>query len=422
MKATSYFALFCLLFVFVNARRTLVLVDDLSIKNTHSLFFQSLTDRGYSLDFHSVRDDEIHFEKFGHFLYDSLIIFASSSDEWNEEEINISTILKFIDEVGGNVLIAGEENVSDFISELASENGVEFGKYGYNVIDHINYDSRDFDGEHTVIVANNFVNTVVLGNKKINPVLYKGNGLQLSKKNRLVFPILSGSSSAFIGSPSKAADANNGAGTDVVLVAGLQARNNARVVVSGSLELFGDNFIQSDASLLNEKAKPSGNKEFVEELSKWVFGERGVLRLTSVSHHRLGETEAKTIYTVNDTIVYTVHIEEKQGDKWVGYVADDVQLDVQMLDPKIRTTLKPDGNGKFTTTFIAPDVYGVYTYKLDYHRLGYSSLSDRIIVTIRPYRHDEYERFIVSAYPYYASAFSMMAGVLFFSFLFLFSK
>lgn len=131
-------------------------------------------------------------------------------------------------------------------------------------------------------------------------------------------------------------------------------------------------------------------------MSKWVFGERGVLRLTSVTHHKLGENEPRTIYTVNDTIVYSVRIEEKQGDKWVGYVADDVQLEVQMLDPKIRTTLKADGNGLFTTTFIAPDVYGVYTYKLDYHRLGYSSLSDRIIVTIRPYRHDEYERFIVS--------------------------
>ena len=185
-------------------------------------------------------------------------------------------------------------------------------------------------------------------------------------------------------------------GSEVVLVAGLQARNNARVVITGSLELFSDNFIQSEASLLNGKPKQSGNGLFTEELSKWVFGERGVLRLNSVTHHKINENEAKTIYTVNETIVYTVSIEEKQDGQWVGYVADDVQLEVQMLDPKIRTTLKSQGNGIFTTAFIAPDVYGVYTFKLDYHRLGYSSLSDRVIVTIRPYRHDEYERFIVS--------------------------
>lgn len=39
-----------------------------------------------------------------------------------------------------------------------------------------------------------------------------------------------------------------------------------------------------------------------------------------------------------------------------------------------------------------------------------------------PLRHNEYERFIVSAFPYYASAFSMMAGVCIFSFVFLHFK
>ena len=39
-----------------------------------------------------------------------------------------------------------------------------------------------------------------------------------------------------------------------------------------------------------------------------------------------------------------------------------------------------------------------------------------------PLRHDKYERFIGQAYPYYASAFSMMAGVCIFSFVFLHFK
>ena len=39
-----------------------------------------------------------------------------------------------------------------------------------------------------------------------------------------------------------------------------------------------------------------------------------------------------------------------------------------------------------------------------------------------PLRHDKYERFIGQAYPYYASAFSMMAGVLVFSLVFLHYK
>jgi len=40
-------------------------------------------------------------------------------------------------------------------------------------------------------------------------------------------------------------------------------------------------------------------------------------------------------------------------------------------------------------------------------------------VSVRPLQHTQYERFIVSAYPYYAGAFSMMFGVIVFSFIFL---
>jgi oligosaccharyltransferase complex subunit beta len=43
-------------------------------------------------------------------------------------------------------------------------------------------------------------------------------------------------------------------------------------------------------------------------------------------------------------------------------------------------------------------------------------------VSVRPLQHTQYERFIRSAFPYYISAFSMMAGVAIFSFVFLYHK
>ncbi|WRX30671.1 Dolichyl-diphosphooligosaccharide--protein glycosyltransferase 48kDa subunit - like 3 [Theobroma cacao] len=43
-------------------------------------------------------------------------------------------------------------------------------------------------------------------------------------------------------------------------------------------------------------------------------------------------------------------------------------------------------------------------------------------ILVRPYRHNEYERFIPIAYPYYGAAFSMMAGFLIFTFVHLYSK
>lgn len=43
-------------------------------------------------------------------------------------------------------------------------------------------------------------------------------------------------------------------------------------------------------------------------------------------------------------------------------------------------------------------------------------------MSVKPWKHTQYERFIISAYPYYASSFSMMAGVVIFSVVFLHYK
>lgn len=43
-------------------------------------------------------------------------------------------------------------------------------------------------------------------------------------------------------------------------------------------------------------------------LSLWVFKEEGVLRVGEVSHHRVGETEPPTAYTVTDLVVRCVYL------------------------------------------------------------------------------------------------------------------
>ena len=98
-------------------------------------------------------------------------------------------------------------------------------------------------------------------------------------------------------------------------------------------------------------------------------------------------------------------------------------------------------------------MYGVFQFKVDYNRLGYTHLysSTQVSpllppstpgtlrprappprgqgpaqlpsqVSVRPLQHTQYERFIPSAYPYYASAFSMMLGLFIFSVVFLHMK
>lgn len=71
-----------------------------------------------------------------------------------------------------------------------------------------------------------------------------------------------------------------------------------------------------------------------------------------------------------------------------------MQVELVMLDPYVRAPLAADGNGTFTARFRAPDVYGVFKWVLDYQRRGLSRLHVTETVPIRPYFHNEYERFI----------------------------
>lgn len=178
---------------------------------------------------------------------------------------------------------------------------------------------------------------------------------------------------------------------------------------------------------------------------------------------------------------YSIVIEKLSDGKWVPFDGDDIQLEFVRIDPFVRTFLKRNGGfpsppwhrvgwvflplslavllrtspppffsgGKYSVRFKLPDVYGVFQFKVDYNRLGYTHLYSStqvsavgIIagegrvpglpdsqgcslpskVSVRPLQHTQYERFIPSAYPYYAGAFSMMVGLFMFSIVFLHMK
>lgn len=131
------------------------------------------------------------------------------------------------------------------------------------------------------------------------------------------------------------------------------------------------------------------------------------------------------VYRIKDDIIYSLVIEEYDADRggWVPYQASDVQLEFVMLDPHIRTFLEcvPE-TGRFWKLFKVPDNYGIFKFRILYRRPGLSVLAVNTQVSVRPFHHDEYERFIFSAFPYYASAFSMMAGFLVFGVALLYSK
>lgn len=434
-RFASILALSCLAMAFcegakepvAEGKRVLALLDNMAIKETHSIFFKSLIDAGFGITFKLADDPSIVLKKYGEFIYDHLILFSPSVEEFGGT-LTVDSITEFIDR-GGNVLIAGSSMTGDILREIASESGFEADEEGTSVIDHLNYDVNKDDGKHTLIVAdpeNLIKSPTIVGKSNTKPILYQGTGLIADRDNPLVLEILRASSSAYSHNPDEPiTDYPHATGKNTLLIAGLQARNNARVIFSGSLDFFSDDFFTSkvEKALGGKKSDVSGNKELAHSLALWCFKQSGVLRVKSVNHHLAGEKAppASLTYTIKDDVVYTIDIEEFKDGKWGPFSATDVQMEFVRIDPFVRQTLKGN-NGKFEAKFRIPDVYGVYQFKVDYARTGLTRLFSTTQFSVRPLRHDQYERFIVSAYPYYASAFSMMVGVFIFSIVFLHHK
>jgi oligosaccharyltransferase complex subunit beta len=353
-----------------------------------------------------------------------LVLFSPSVEEFGGS-IDVASITNFIDG-GGNVLIAASSDIGDPMRELATECGVEFDEEKSSVIDHLNYDVAD-SGKHTLIVAdtdNLMKAPMIVGNKVSAPVLFQGVGMVSDPENPLVLSVLKASSTAYSYKPTeKITEFPMAVGSSTLLVAALQARNNARIVFVITLDFFSDQFFQASVQKANggKKFDKSGNQDLALSLARWTFRDTGVLRVGKVSHHLKGEAEPPASYTVFQEVEYSIVIEELVGGQWQPFKADDVQLEFVRIDPFVRTTLKAKA-GKFGTTFKLPDVYGVYQFKVDYNRIGYTRLYSATQVSVRPLEHTQYERFILSAYPYYASAFSMMVGVCLLSLVFLHYK
>ncbi|OXU17865.1 hypothetical protein TSAR_013678 [Trichomalopsis sarcophagae] len=405
---------------------TLVLLDNLAIKETHSIFFKTLQDSGYTLSFKLADDANLLLSKYGEYLYKHLIIFAPTVEEFGGS-MSVEAITDFIDG-GGNVLVAGSSQSGDALRDLASECGFEIDEEGATVIDHMNYDISD-TGRHTKIVADpsNLIDApVIVGSRNVPPLLYQGTGLIADSDNPLVLKLLTASSSAYTYNPEQPVkEYPHAVGKNTLLIAALQARNNARVLFSGSLYFFSDEAFTSPVQKAQgngKKHEVSGNKAVAEAMARWVFKENGVIRVSFVHHHKEGEAQPPAAYTIMENVVYSINVEKLSGDKWVPFVANDLQLEFVRIDPFVRTTMKHVSNGRYEARFKIPDVYGVYQFKVDYTRIGLTHLYSTTQVSVRPLEHTQYERFIPSAYPYYVSAFSMMGGVFLFSIVFLHFK
>lgn len=397
----------------------LVVVDEVSYRTSHSQFFALLERQGHSLVFAEAGSAEAQLADLGEWRYSGLVVAAPSA-----AELDSDSIASFVD-AGHSVFLAGSRAPSQATRRVAAEFGVEFDAADRVVIDHAAFDRADssLDGDHSLIVADTFAPSPTMVGANVRPVLFRGAGMRVLGENDLVAGALSGASTTYSWSTLEEVDAEPFAtGEDLLLVASMQARNGARAVVTGSWEMFSDEFF--GAGVCKHYAKEpaiSGNKDFANSLTRWVFGTGGKLRVTSMRHELQGGSQ-QDAYTVNDMVSFGFTIEELDGEQWVPFVRDDVQMEFTMLDPAYRLYMPHVSQGRYNISFRIPDVMGVYDFVLDYRRGGYTHLKEKMQVDVTPKKHNGFERFLPVAYPYYASALSMIGGFFVFSLAFLHSE
>jgi len=417
--------LLCVLSVATAKESVVVIVDTNARIESHSLFINQLTASGFKTEVKQVDDPTLILKKYGEFLYDHIVLLAPNTEEFTGTT-SPDVLIEFVD-AGGNIIVAADVETGDAIRELVSEVGVEIDESGNSVIDHFNFDGKDV-GYHTLIRTSpdNLINSDHIVKKGGNGCLYHGTGLATDLSNPLVFNILTASSSAYSHNPQEMIkDYPHAVGKNTVLIAGLQARNNARVVVLGSIDFLSDDFLTSNIGTLSKGVKSglAGNSQVASDLVAWCFKQSGVIRIDLVEHkHVKSDSSFPSFYTVNEDCEYSVKISELANGAWIPFKADDVQMEFVRIDPFIRKTMTVDETGLFKAKFVVPDVYGVFKFVIGYSRLGLTSISSSNQISVHPLRHNQYERFIYSAYPYYASSFSMMAGVFMLALVFLYHK
>lgn len=380
---------------------TLIVVDkSTSVSNftqSYSNLIELIENIGYKVTVKGSDEASLTIEEYGEYTYDNVLLFGLLLESTLRNDITVKKLLQFIDN-GGNVLQVVSHKPGKFNTQLASELGfkLKITNSGKNYPNTKLNPSLYFIGN--------------LADYPSKQVAYDGVQFQMLR-SELTTEILINNAPVDDTRP----DASSSKYINNVLIGAMQARNNARYVLIGSQDFF----------------KFPNNNHLIRNLLEWVFKEKSLLRFSDVKHKKLNvkpnpSTDVSRVtnfegYTINDEVEYSLKVEIYEDKKWIPYKGDDIQLELVRIDPFIRKTMTVE-NGRHVVRFKIPDVYGVYKFQVDYKKEGLTYLFSSDQVSVRPYRHNEYERYIYSAYPYYLSAFLMMIYVYIFSFVYLYQR
>lgn len=432
--------------------RVLLVLDD--EKENYSGFIESLDRSGYQVTLaqssEAKRDDALF--SFGERQYDHLALLVPEL-KGLKDALAPQQLVRFAED-GGNLLVGLSPRVSEAWRDFAREFRLEVSERDTKLVDHFGYDAERDHGDHrAVLVGGRRAHFAAGGaaNERVfsqatrealerEPLIYRGIAHWIGP-NPLAFSILAPPATSYqsdvpkiVGGEAKgikkleahhdAAELLTGfdaASPDATasLVSAVQLRpNSARVTFVGSVELLGN-------ALYGDDARPL-QRAVVDDIVRWTFQERGVLRVVRTAHERVRKSEedvrpdyeeevgvAAKMYRVKDEVFFALELQQFERE-WQPAPTDlDLQLAVTMLDPYITLPLEGHVDGEHTRyqgSFRLPDRHGVFTLRVNWKRHGWTYVLTEDVVPVRPFNHDEYPRYLSSSWPYIAGALSTMLG------------
>ncbi|KAJ1554534.1 hypothetical protein HK096_003086 [Nowakowskiella sp. JEL0078] len=221
----------------VSGDRLLVIFDSVSQQNEYSLFLASLKDRGFNIDVAAASDASVplfmyEFDR----QYDHLVLFSPKSEKY-ANGISAASLISFLNS-GGNVLIAVNSEISSLLHGFALEFSVDFDDTGALVHDFFNQLPESSSSIVKLISSNVKLPSIATISDK--PLIYSGIAHRVSGKNPLVKQVVVGHPSTFSETQPDSVSSGSLAGSQASLITSVQARNNARIIFSGSLDIFSD--------------------------------------------------------------------------------------------------------------------------------------------------------------------------------------
>ena len=386
----------------------LVIGENEQTQTSHSRFIQSIASYGKQITYKPAQASDFNLFTDGEYTYDAIILLCPTANL--KKTLPLHTLLRFIDS-GHSLYVTASSSYSSYISSVVESIGVDLEDRSKQMTDHQNIFTSLDTGDHTYIRAGGRTESSYLFGDAIkspaSEIIFSGPGATLFKDNELVDSVIWGSGSSYATDGKTLLRVPRASGTSAVLAATLSTRTGSRATYWGSFDTLSDKVFEI-ADNVHEQAMTA--------LLAWTLGMRGVLKANNLRYESVDDSgDVRNEFRVKDHIDVAVDIQVWDGFKkhWLPFDIDDMQIEFVMLNPWVRTRLNYTGNdqGTYSTSFVVPDQIGVYKFSIQYFRAGLTPLSLEKVVPIRPYLHNEYERFIPMASPYYAASFSMLIGV-----------